>query len=115
MVPLPHTVIEVETMAARRALELAAELGFDNLVFEGGSQVLINVLKSGTCTLAQYGHLAKDIIFLALHFSVLKFSHLCRIGNKVAHSLTCRVITSRPCQSGWKMYLQTYFLYYRLI
>ena len=37
MVPLPHTVIEVETVAARRALELAAELGFDNLVFEGDS------------------------------------------------------------------------------
>lgn len=37
MVPLPHTVVEVETMAARRALELAAKLGFDNLVFEGDS------------------------------------------------------------------------------
>ena len=32
-------VIEVETLAVRRALELALELGFDNIVLEGDLEV----------------------------------------------------------------------------
>nr|POF18722.1 hypothetical protein CFP56_24950 [Quercus suber] len=39
LVPLPTMVIEVETLAARRALELALELGFDNIVLEGDLEV----------------------------------------------------------------------------
>ncbi|KAL0010777.1 hypothetical protein SO802_005885 [Lithocarpus litseifolius] len=38
-VPLPTMVIEVETLAARRAFELALELGFDNIVLEGDLEV----------------------------------------------------------------------------
>ncbi|XP_050251402.1 uncharacterized protein LOC126698303 [Quercus robur] len=44
-------VIEEETLATRRALELAIELGFDNLVLEGDSKVLIKVLESRTSSL----------------------------------------------------------------
>lgn len=35
--PLPSTMIEVEVLAARRALELALETGFDNIILEGDS------------------------------------------------------------------------------
>ncbi|KAK9999971.1 hypothetical protein SO802_019574 [Lithocarpus litseifolius] len=35
-IPLPMTVIEVEVLAARRALELAVELGFDHIILERG-------------------------------------------------------------------------------
>ena len=36
-IPMPSLVIEVEVLAARRALELALELGFDNIILEGDS------------------------------------------------------------------------------
>ena len=38
LVPLPPIVIEVETLVATPALELALELGFDNIVLEGDSK-----------------------------------------------------------------------------
>ena len=37
VVPLPATIIEVETLAARRVVEFALELGFENIVLEGDS------------------------------------------------------------------------------
>ena len=41
LVSLPYSVIEVETLAARRALELAVEIGIDRVILEGDSAVLI--------------------------------------------------------------------------
>nr|POF03682.1 hypothetical protein CFP56_34439 [Quercus suber] len=52
LVPLPFSVIEVNTLAARRALELAVEVGIDRVILEGDSKVLIQILKTGTKTLA---------------------------------------------------------------
>ena len=42
-IPLPTSVIEVEALAARRALEL----GFDDIILEGDSELLIKNLKNG--------------------------------------------------------------------
>ena len=39
------TTIEVEAMTARRPLVLALEAGFDRVILEGDSLVLINVLQ----------------------------------------------------------------------
>ena len=39
-IPLPMSVIEVEVLAARRALEFAVELGFDHIILEGESEIL---------------------------------------------------------------------------
>lgn len=41
LVSLPYSVIEVETLAARRALELAVEIGIDRVILEGDSAVLM--------------------------------------------------------------------------
>lgn len=46
-IPLPTSVIEVEALAARRALELALELGFDDIILEGDFELLIKNLKNG--------------------------------------------------------------------
>ena len=43
-VPLPFTVIEVEALAARRAVKFAAELGLDRTVLVGDSEILVNTL-----------------------------------------------------------------------
>ena len=42
---LSFTTIEVEEMTARRPLVLALEAGFDRVILEGDSLVLINVLQ----------------------------------------------------------------------
>ena len=60
-IPLPFTVIEVEALAARRAVEFAAELDLDWIVLEGDSEILINTLQHGCRSLAQFGHLAADL------------------------------------------------------
>ena len=45
-VPLPPSVIEVETLVARRALEFALELGFERIILEGDSKSLDKALKT---------------------------------------------------------------------
>ena len=56
-IPLPSTVIEVEALAACRALILEQEIGFTRVVLEGDSQTLITALKTSSHTLAHFGHI----------------------------------------------------------
>ena len=95
---LPSTVIEMEALAARRALILAQETGFTQVVLEGDSQVLINALKTGSHTLAHFGHIVQDIRYLASSFSDVRYSHVRRQCNIVAHSLARRAILSSSLQ-----------------
>lgn len=41
LVLLPYSVIEVETLAAKRTLELAEEIGIDRVILEGDLVVLM--------------------------------------------------------------------------
>ena len=86
-IPLPSLVIEVEVLAARKALELTIELGFDNITLEGNSEVLIKSLVKGDNSLAHYGHLLADIHVLMARFSSLRLSHVMRNCNSPAHAL----------------------------
>ena len=65
-ITLPVSVIEVEVLAAWRALELTLELGFDNITLEGDSEVLIKSLAMGCNSLVHYGHLAYRLVYLML-------------------------------------------------
>ena len=89
---LPFTAIEVEAMAARRALKLALEIGFQQITLEGDSQILISALVNNTHSLSGFGHILKDIQFLASCFSTINYSHVRRHCNTVAHSLARRAI-----------------------
>ena len=80
-------MIEVEVLAARKALELTIELGFDNITLKGDSEVLINSLAKGGNSLAHYGHLLADIHILMTRFSSLSLSHVRRHCNSLAHAL----------------------------
>ena len=84
---LPGSVIEVEVLAARKALELTVELGFDNIILEGDSKILIKSLAKGGNSLAYYGHLITDIHVLITQFSSLSLSHVRRHCNRLAHAL----------------------------
>ena len=77
-IPLPSSVIEVEVLAARKALELMIELGFNNITLEGDSEVLIKSLVKGDNSLAHYGHLLANIHVFMARFSSLHLSHVGR-------------------------------------
>ena len=49
--------IEVEVMAAIRGLEFTAKLGWDKVVIEGDSSIVINGLKTKEPDLSSYGWL----------------------------------------------------------
>ena len=88
-IPLPFTIIEVEALAARRAVEFVAELGLDRIVLEGDSEILVNTLQHGCRSLAQLGHLAADLQHIASQsFTDYFFSHVRRLCNTVC-TLTC--------------------------
>lgn len=64
----PSTVIEVEALAARLVVELAIELGFDHIVLEGDSEILIKILKNNSSTLAPLGHIVNNIFLPGIAF-----------------------------------------------
>ena len=99
-IPLPNSVIEVEVLAARKALERTIELGLDNITLEGDSEVLIKSLVNGNNSLAHYGHLLTDIHVLMTRFSSLHLSHVMRHCNSLAHALARRA-SSTPDLSIW--------------
>ena len=43
-IPLPFTVVKVEALVGRRAVEFAVELGLDRIILERDSLILINTL-----------------------------------------------------------------------
>ena len=61
--------------------------GFTRVVLEGDSQTLITALKTGSHTLAHFGHIVQDIRYLASSLSNVSYSHVHRQCNTVAHSL----------------------------
>ena len=99
-IPLPVLVIEVEALAARRALEFALELGFDDITLEGDLELLIKNLMSGGNQLTHYRNIAADILFLLSHFSRVTLSFVKRHCNQLAHSLAGRALIT-PNMSVW--------------
>ena len=99
-IPLPAIVIEIEALAARRAMELAVEIGLANIVLEGNNETLFKALKSGDRSLAQHGHLIKGILFLSSYCLAFIVSFVRRQCNKLAHSLA-RKGKSLPSMTIW--------------
>ena len=89
---LPSTVLEVETLAARRAFEFAIEIGVNKVILEGDCEILIKVLQCNSYSLAQFGHLAEDVKYLASKFQCYNLSHVRRHCNVVAYTLARKVI-----------------------
>ena len=83
----------MEASAARRGLELALEMGFGRVILEGDSKILITALKEHTHSLANFGHIAQDIQYLASHFSSIEYTHVYRQCNNVAHLLARRAVS----------------------
>ena len=78
---------EVEALAALKAVSLARDLGFRNVILEGDSLDMIKALKSAEDSLYPTGLLVDDVKRVASSFERLVYSHVKRNDNRVAHSL----------------------------
>ncbi|XP_030959223.1 uncharacterized protein LOC115981198 [Quercus lobata] len=94
LIPLPTTMAQVEAMVARKAVELALEIGFTRVVIEGDSNTIYRELSSTDLSLALHGHVIQDTTCLASSFVNHSFSHVRRQGNNVAHALARWAINS---------------------
>ena len=61
-----------------------------NIVLESDSQILITTLREDSYSLASFGHLVKDIQFIASYLSSINYIHVIRQCNALAHSLARR-------------------------
>ena len=93
-IPLPTTVAQVEALAARRAAEFALEIGIDQVIIEGDSEVIYKDLIDLGPSLTLHGHLIYGTLQYANVFSRCTFNTVGRIGNYVAHHLARRAIST---------------------
>ncbi|XP_023885283.1 uncharacterized protein LOC111997430 [Quercus suber] len=89
--------VEVEAIAACKAVEFGNEIGVDFAIVEGDSEVIVKALRINDNGLTPFAPLINDIsLFLGL-FSELSYSHIRRDGNKVAHSLARLALMTPSC------------------
>ena len=89
----PGSVDLVETLAAHRAISFAKELSIHQMVIEGDSLRAILAINEARPIRTMYGRVVDDIIFLPSSVSC-SFLHVKRKGNRLAHALAHREISS---------------------
>ncbi|XP_030930668.1 uncharacterized protein LOC115956420 [Quercus lobata] len=89
-IPLPPSVVILESLAARRAVLFALEVGITQSSFEGDSEIIMTSLKLGDNLSSSFGNLISDTLILASSLLNFSFSHTVRLGNVVAHALARR-------------------------
>ena len=86
-IPQLYSALEVEAMAASTTLSFATQLGFQWAILESDSLTLATALQNNSTFLSSEGLLMEDIKFHASSFIQLRYSHVKREGNNVAHKL----------------------------
>lgn len=76
IVPMPSSIVVLETLAARQAVYFVQELDFRGSIFEGDSEISISAIKNQTFHHPSYGHLIRDIMSSASSFHNFSFSHI---------------------------------------
>ena len=89
--------VEIEALAACKAVEFGSELGLYRATVEGDSVLVVKALKCKDNGLAPYGHLINNVSLFSGSFSKLSYSHIRRDDNKVAHSLARLTLTTPSC------------------
>ena len=93
-----HSVAEMEALACRKAVEFAAEMGVQRVIFEGDSAMVINALNHNNAGLSSYGVVIDDIRSQALVFESCAFAHTNRVCNCVADAFAKKAKVSRSAQ-----------------
>ena len=104
-----YQLVEVETIAACRAVEFGSEIGVDYAIVEGDSEVIVKALRNKNNVLISFAPLINDVSLFSSLFSELSYSHIRRDGNKVAHNLTRLVLTTQN-YTVWKEDVPSYIL-----
>ena len=79
--------IEIEAIAAARALEFGEEIGITAAVLEGDLELIINSLKGGGHSIVSMEPLLHDAMVFSNCYAKLLYSHCRRDGNRLAHSI----------------------------
>ena len=87
-IPPPQTVVDVETVVARKGIMLARDLNLSSTVLEGDSEIITRAIQAEEQSLASYGNLIEEIRLHADSFLNFRISHVKIKRNSVAHSLT---------------------------
>ena len=83
---LPFSPNITEAMAAARAIYFAQGLDFTSFTLEGDSANIIKTLKSEEASLSSFGHILSSVKSMVAD-SNIRYSHVGRMGNMVAHNL----------------------------
>ena len=78
---------EAKALAAVRAVTLALDLNLSSFIVKGDSKVVISALRKEEESFSSFGHLISSIKHYLHSCTCISFSHTCRSGNSVAHSL----------------------------
>ena len=92
--------VEIEAIAAARALEFGQEIGITEAILEGDSELIVNSLKSGKATMASVEPLIQDASIFSTSYTKLLYSHCRRDGNKLEHNLA-RFLIHVPNYLAW--------------
>ena len=60
-IPLPQSVATVETLACKRAVQFAIEIGLHEVIFEGDAAMVIQAIKNREVDQSGHGHIVGDI------------------------------------------------------
>lgn len=78
-IPLPLSVVELETLAAAKALEFSINLGFDSIILERDLEIVMKSLMDDSPSLVSFVLLIQDVKTYEEHFQRISFS---RVGKK---------------------------------
>lgn len=70
------------------AIELAIEMGLDRIVFEGNFDTVMRALTDQSPPFAPFGLLIREAQAFADQLNWVKFQHVGRGGNNIAHNLS---------------------------
>ena len=97
IIPLPLTVIELETLAISKALQFDVDLSLKDVTPEEVSKIAMNALNANSQSLESFGLHSRDVKCFASLFHYIRISHVHREGllyshikkndNEIAHNL----------------------------
>ncbi|XP_030964540.1 uncharacterized protein LOC115985782 [Quercus lobata] len=84
---LLFSIAAIEVLAAKKALQLAKDLGFHSIILEGDLKTTIDGLLSKNSPLNEYGHLLSEAKEVADQMDVVEFQFVPRQVTKSAHNI----------------------------
>ena len=93
-IPLPFSMAMAEAMAAHPATLFAQELSFSKVMMEGDCLQVVSALNSKVNCNTLYGNVVEETRHQACKFHFCRFTHVRRGGNKLAHALARRAVSS---------------------